>query len=284
MTSMARRKFLGSTVSAVASEENDMEVIQGNVYDYPKYYDVLFGCDWKPEFDFLSACFEKHLARPVRRLFEPACGTGRLLIKFAQAGYQVSGNDLNPKAIEYCNARLARHGFPTTAVVGDMADFRLRRKQDAAFNTINTFRHLPSEESALSHLRCVARALAPGGIYLLGFHLTPTRGRPCDEESWSARRGHLGITSRMWSIELDRRRRRERVRFSFNVYTPTRQFRLDDELIFRTYTAAQFRRLLGRIAELDLVETYDFAYDAQRPIRVNPETEDVVYVLRKKEA
>ena len=259
----------------------EMEEILGSVYDYPKYYDALFASDWKAEYAFLSACFDKHALRPVWRLFEPACGTGRLLMRFAKAGFEVSGNDLNPKAVDYCNQRLARHGLPATGVVGDMCDFRLRRKQDAAFNTINSFRHLDSEAKARSHLQCVAETLGKGGIYVLGFHLTPTRGLACDEESWSARRGHLAIDSRMWSIEVDRRRRRELVAFTLDVQTPRRKFRLADEFPFRTYTAAQFRRLLGAVPALELVETYDFAYDIGQPVEICPRTEDVIYVLRK---
>jgi hypothetical protein len=85
------------------------------------------------------------------------------LIKFAEAGYDVAGNDLNPLAVEFCNARFRRRGRAAAAVVGDMADFRLRPKVDAAFNMINSFRHLPSERSARSHLECVARALRKGG-------------------------------------------------------------------------------------------------------------------------
>ena len=259
-----------------------IETLNADLYDYPKYYDLLFGSDWKAEFDFLCDCFEKHAQRPVWRLFEPACGTGRLLGKFAAAGYEVSGNDLNAKAIDFCNARLTRQGFPASAEVGDMSSFRLRRKADAAFNTINSFRHLPSEQAAEDHLRCMADALAKGGVYVLGFHLTPTEKPACDEEAWSARRGNLGVCSRMWSIALDRRRRQESVGMTVDVHTPTRQFRLAQEMNFRTYTATQFRRLLARVESFELVETYDFAYDINDPIRVGRQTEDVVYVLRKK--
>ena len=267
---------------AVSVEGSNIDTIEANLYDYPKYYDLLFGSDWKAEFDFLGQCFQRHARRPVRRLFEPACGTGRLMAKFAAAGYEVSGNDLNEKAVDYCNDRLGRLGLPRGAVVGDMTDFRLPRKADAAFSTINSFRHLASERAAEDHLCCVTNALAKGGIYLLGFHLTPDGQPSCDEESWSARRGHLSVCSRMWSIKVDRRRRQERVGMTMDVYTPTKQFRLADEMIFRTYTAAQFRRLLRRIVRFELVETYDFAYDMGRPIRVDGETEDIVYVLRKK--
>jgi len=263
-------------------EPDIMEVIDASLYDYPKYYDLLFGSDWKPEFYFLKACFEKHARRIVGRLFEPACGTGRLLIKFASAGYEVSGNDLNGKAVEYCNARLVRYGFPPSATVGDMADFRLRRKVDAAFNTINSFRHLPNERAAKDHLRCVAAALARGGVYVLGLHLTPARAQTCDEESWLARRGRLAVNSHMWSIAVDRRRRQERVGMTIDVHTPRKQFRLAEEMIFRTYTVDQFRRLLGRVGELELVETYDFSCDVDRPISINATTEDVLYVLRKR--
>jgi SAM-dependent methyltransferase len=257
------------------------KTIRGSVYDYPKYYDVLFGADWQQEYDFLLDCFEQHAQRQVEYLFEPACGTGRLLIKFAQAGYEVSGNDLNPKAVEYCNARLARHEFPPAVVVGDMADFRRLSKGDAAFNTINSFRHLDSEAKAESHLQCVARALAKGGLYVLGLHLTPMTPQACTEESWHAQRGRLIVNSRMKSLQVDRRRRQEPVSLELDVSTPTQRFRLKDEFIFWTYTGAQMHRLLGRIRDLELVETYDFNYDLEAPIRVNRSTEDVVYVLRK---
>ena len=257
------------------------EILQGHLYDFPKYYDLIFGSDWKPEYDFLRACFAKHAGRPVRRLFEPACGTGRLLVKFAEAGYEVAGNDLNPKAVAFCNARLERRGFRPTAVVGDMSDFRLPRKVDAAFNMINSFRHLATEQAAENHLRCVARALARGGLYVLGLHLTPTRGERIEEEEWSARRGNLAVISRMWSETLDLCRRNEHIGMTFDVYTPTRHFRIADTMDYRTYTAAQIRQLLARIPELEVAETYDFVYQIDEPITIGPATEDVVFVLRK---
>jgi len=268
------------------------ETIPGDLYDYPKYYDLVFGSDWKAEHDFLRGVFAEHARLPrgagPKRLLEPACGTGRLMYRFGKAGYGVWGNDLNAKAVAFCNQRLRRHGLGETAVVGDMSDFTLRdfgaktRPFDAAFNTINSFRHLPSEEAAEGHLRCVADALRPGGLYVLGLHLTPARGTPdSDEESWSARRGALSVVSHMWSEGVDRRRRVETVGMSFDVYTPTRSFRLVDQTGFRTYTARQMDDLLGRTGDLEVAAVYDFAYDLAAPIEVDGQTEDVVYVLRK---
>lgn len=259
-----------------------METIAGHLYDFPKYYDLIFGSDWKAEYDFLQGCWGLWARRSVRRIFEPGCGTGRLLVKFAQAGYEVSGLDLNPRAVSFCNARLRRKGLPQTALVGDMADFRLTRKVDVCFNMINTFRHLPDESSALGHLRCIAQCLHKGGLYILGLHLTPRTAQRCTEETWSATRGSLSVVSRLWSIAIDLRKRQERIGMTFDVYTPTRQFRIQDETIFRTYTAEQMQRLFDAIPSLELVETYDFRYDLDWPIEITPATEDVVYVLRKK--
>lgn len=259
-----------------------LETIEGDLYDHPKYYDLVFGSDWKAEFDFLSACFDKHATGGVERLFEPACGTGRLMYRFAKAGYEVGGNDLNEKAVAFCNKRLARHGLPETATVGDMCDFRLKRKVDAAFNTINSFRHVPSEQQARDHLRCMAGALRKGGIYVLGLHLTPARGEPlADEESWAARRGNLSVLSRMWVIERNRRRRVETVGMSFDVYTPTRSFRLVNRADFRTYTARQMDDLIHNTPGLEIAQTYDFAYRMDEPVTIDGSTEDVIYVLRK---
>ena len=37
-----------------------MEVLRANVYDYPRYYDLVYGSDWKAEFDFLCGSFQRY--------------------------------------------------------------------------------------------------------------------------------------------------------------------------------------------------------------------------------
>ena len=258
------------------------DTIQASIYDFPQYYELLFGSDWRAEFHFLKACFEQHATRKVRSLFEPAAGTGRLLLQFAKAGYKVGGNDLNEKAVAYCNQRLSKHGFPANVTVGDMAAFQLKRPVDAAFNTINTFRHLPTEETAEAHLHCMAAAIAPGGIYALGLHLLPTKGPHDEEESWSARRGHVQVNSRMWSIKVDKKRRMEDLGMTLDIWMPTKHFQIEDEMHYRTYTATQMFDLLSRVPELEHVATYDFAYDLKQPVTIGPATQDVVLILRRK--
>jgi len=34
--------------------------VEASIYDYPVYYDLLFGSDVAAEYRFLKACFQKH--------------------------------------------------------------------------------------------------------------------------------------------------------------------------------------------------------------------------------
>ena len=270
------------STASLQSPTAGIETVSGSIYDYPVYYDVIFGADWKKETNFLEAAFKKHAQRPVKSVFEPACGTGRLMVKLAQRGYKVAGNDLNPKAIAYCNKKLAKAGFAETGVVGDMSDFSLKKPVDAAFNLINTVRHLPTEQHARDHLKCMASALAPGGIYLLGLHLMPTEGKPIPGESWLAKRGTLTVSSHMWTKKIDIPGRMEHLGMNLDIHTPTKQLRIEDVMHYRTYTAAQMRELIGKVPTLECMETYDFLCEIEDPVTIGPRTEDVIYVLRKR--
>ena len=263
-------------------DDSAMNEIKASIYDFPTYYDLVFGSDTAAEMRFLEKCFERFVDGPTNRVFEPACGTGRLLFRMAKRGYYAGGLDLNEKAVDYCNERLERLGLEGRAVVGDMSDFKVSKKFDAAFNTINSFRHLQDEKSAVAHLECMASAVRKGGIYALGLHLTPTEGEPTDEESWSARRGQLSINTHMWPIEKDPKKRLERFGIRFDVYTPTSSQRIDDVLCLRSYTLKQFQKLLGAVSTWEPLEFYDFRYDILRPAELDAEAEDIVVILKRR--
>ena len=269
-------------MSSPRSKARDtLQTIEGGLFDYPKYYDVVFGTTSNAEFKFLLGCLDRHAGRAVRRVFEPACGSGRLLIKFAERGYDVCGCDLNRHAVDYCNARLRRKGLPASVVVSDIEHFRLPVPADAAFNMISSFQHLLTESSAESHLRSMEASIAGGGIYVVGVQLMPSRGGRTQMERWSGRRGQLFVASRMWTKRILARRREEVCGLTSDVITPRARARIREELTLRTYTARQMDALLRRVPGFACVATYDFTYDLASPIVVGPDTQDVVYVLRK---
>lgn len=260
-----------------------MKTTKASIYDFPKYYDLVFGSDTAAEVKFLKACFVKYFDSPVKRLLEPACGTGRLMFRLGQEGYEVGGIDLNPKAVHFCNQRLQRLNIKGRAKVGDMCDFQVSKPFDAGFNTINSFRHLQTEEAARGHLVSMAKAIRKGGIYVLGLHLTPSFGEPDDEESWSARKGQLSISTQMWPISKDSKKRLECFGIRFDIYKPTGEvLRIDDVLRLRSYTLKQYRTLVRSVADYwSPVDYFDFAYDIDSPLRLDGSTQDILTVFKR---
>src|SRR5216684_2286550 len=151
-------------------------IIVANCYDYPQYYDVALPAYTKREADFIEAACRKYCPFDTRRFLEPACGTGRLIAGLAARGYQVTGFDLSQPAWSYMRRRLARCRLHAEIFEAEMSDFRLGRPVDAAYCTVNTFRHLLTEQAARSHLQCITRSLRQGGIYVLGLRVLPLGG------------------------------------------------------------------------------------------------------------
>jgi hypothetical protein len=90
----------------------------------------------------------------------------------------------------------------------------------------------------------------------------------------------LTVTLRV--VATDRRRRIERLRISMRVRTIKRDLRLESEFPFRMYTADQFKRLLRQVPQFELCDVYDFWYEIDRPLQLNDEMTDTVFVLRRR--
>ena len=257
-------------------------VLLADWYDFPQYYDIAFRSDTLLESDFVEAACRKYCPFRVRRLLEPACGTGRLVAELAARGYQVTGFDLNGRALDFLRRRLARRGLRASTFEADMSDFRLARPVDAAYCPINTFRHLLTEEAARGHLECVAKSLRPGGIYILGLHLLPLDADQESIERWSEHRGQTKVTVTLRVLASDRRRRIEDLRVSVLVRRGAKELRFRHEFQFRMYTPEQFGRLLAAVPSLELCDVFDFWYDIDYPLDWSDDLADTVVVLRKR--
>jgi SAM-dependent methyltransferase len=251
-------------------------------YDFPRYYDLAFRSETRAEVAFIEAACHTYCASPVRRIVEPGCGGGRLVVALSRRGYDVTGFDLNTRSLEFARRRLRRCGLDAHVFEADMADFRLARPVDAAVCTWNTFRHLLTERAARCHLECVARCLRPGGIYILGLHLLPLDVSEESTERWTARHGRTRVTVTLRVISASRRRRVETLRLNMRVRSPRRELRLRHEFQFRMYTANQFLRLLAAVPQFELCDVYDFWFDINEPLELNDEITDTVFVLRRR--
>ena len=258
-------------------------ILQANWFDYPQYYDIAFQATTKREADFIEAACRKYCPFAARRFLEPACGSGRLIAELAARGYQVTGFDVSQPALSYLRRRLARRLLHAETFKAEMSDFCLSRPVDAAYCTVNTFRHLLTEQAARGHLRCTADSLRRGGIYILGLHLLPLGVDKKDVLRWTTRRGKTKVTVTLRVLCVDLRHRLENFRVSLLVRQPgPKEVRLRHEFQIRTYTARQFRRLLDSVPSLELCDVYDFRYDIGHPLSLNDEMAYNVFVLRRR--
>jgi SAM-dependent methyltransferase len=250
-------------------------------YDYPQYWDLAFRSETKLEADFFEAAARKYCASSVRRVLEPGCGGGRLVVEMAARGYDVVGFDLNERAVTYVKRRLRRRNLVADVYRADMTKFRVRPQVDLAFCTFGTFRHLVSEQAARQHLESVANSLRTGGIYVMGFHLLPPDADEDDAERWTERHGKTRVTTSLRVLKFDRRRRLEVVRFCLRVRSGRRDLRLRSDFMLRIYTAAQFLTLLDTVRAFELCDVYDFCYEIDYPLELTDELGDTVFILRK---
>ncbi|MCS6978106.1 MAG: class I SAM-dependent methyltransferase [Gemmatales bacterium] len=255
-----------------------------SIYSHPAYWDLLFRDETRREAEFFEAAFRRYVPFAVRQLLEPGCGSGRLVVEMARRGYRVLGFDRNRQALEYLRSKLRRRRLAAHVQVfeADLAEFRLDQPVDAAFCTFNTFRHLLDEASARRHLESVAKAVQPGGIYILGLHLLPADVSEHSEERWQARHGRLSLHATLRVVAFDRRKRQERLRLVVRVGTPRRTIRLVDVWPMRIYTPSQMRRLLARVPAWELVDVFDFWYEMDRPRGLDEEMVDTVLILRRR--
>jgi SAM-dependent methyltransferase len=253
-------------------------------YEAPLYYDIIFDSDTPRECDFLVALMRRHVRDLFPLALEPACGTGRLLSELAKRGVRASGFDASDGMIAFARRRLREAGVRAPVRKAMMQDFRYRKPFDFAFCLVSTFKHLLTEEDAAAHLRCVAAALKPGGVYALGFHLTDYRRTRPETEQWSAERDGVRVVCTIEGGAPDARTRLEPVRSLMVVRGrggETRRF--ESRWSFRTYNAHEFRTLLKRAPELEHVETYGFNMRIDRPIAFAKDRLDHIVVLRRRE-
>ena len=256
-------------------------------YDTPKYYDIVFAEDTELEAAFLEAMSELYGEARNRRslaVLEPACGSGRLIEAMALRGHRITGFDASDAMLDYARERLRKHGLTARLARRQMEDFAFRGRFDLAHCLVSTFKYLLDEQAARTHLECVARALAPGGIYVLGFHLTDYEATSKNRERWVAERDGAHVVCNIQGWPADRRRRVERVRSRLVVQEDGRTSKSETNWLFRTYDAAQVRRLLRSVPALEHVATYDFTYTLDEPRELDDDQFDVVLVLRKRGA
>lgn len=252
-----------------------------NWYNLPTYYDVSFSHEMQEELAFIMAVFSQDNSNK-KRLLEPACGTGRLIIPLCRKGFDCTGFDLNENALKYLDEKLKRNHLKANIFKSDMTKFKIpTKKYDGAFCTVDTFRHLLTDAQAKQHLINIAKSLKKNAIYILGLHLIPKQGITTKTSRWTSKRGQLTVNTSMALIEHDKRKRTETLKVTLNAKTKQKNHKYNSVYKLRTYKFSEFMKLIKSTQLFEIEGIYDYGYDLSHPLRINQSTDYAVFLLKR---
>jgi len=241
-----------------------------SIYADPALYDLVHAEGTDDEVWLVARLAELH-GCGIKTALEPACGTGRYLAGLLRRSWTVEGYDLSPVMLAFSRKRLAGWGKRVRLARGEMTTYRPARKFGLILNVLSTFRHLMTEREALAHLRLMAGALEPGGIFILGLDLSIYGKDEPDEEVYECRQGGRRAMHVLMSVPAEPETRRELI---INFVTTPKKGKpgdvnvLESTYSLRSYSAAELAALIEK-SPLRIEAVY--GYDGRDAVLDGPE-------------
>lgn len=132
--------------------------------DYGEYYDLDH--DVTVDLGFYLE-FAQQSGSPILEL---ACGTGRVALPLAKAGFEVYGLDISENMLAICRRKVRAAGLEDQVHLfrADMTKFDLSNIEfNLAFIALRSFMHLLEPQEQISCLECVHKHLCYGGTLIL---------------------------------------------------------------------------------------------------------------------
>ena len=257
--------------------------MRSKLYDLPHIYDIAFSWDLSEEIDFFKRVFQTHVPFPVRRILEPACGTGRFLRTLPSHGFHITGYDINPTMLQYAEDSIAATGYEESVrtLLANMVSAEIPGKFDAAFNSINSIGHLHSDEDVVSHLKATASSLREGGIYIVHLNFAH-EGKLPGGDRWTMERGGIRVKTWWRILSEDRTSRLSHQIGSFEVERNGRIERFDDRHSLRLWLLPDLQDLLCLSGQFEIAAIYGEDFEELRDSEhLSGELGNLYLILRK---
>lgn len=141
-----------------------------------RYYDL-----WHEDFHDDVEFYLKLAERTGGPVLECMSGTGRVLIPFARAGYEITGVDRSATMMDRCTTKVSFERAEVQQRIelhhGDVRDIKLDRKYRLAFMPFNSFLHLLTTADQEKALLNVREHLEEGGLFSFAM-FSPRLDRP----------------------------------------------------------------------------------------------------------
>lgn len=253
-------------------------------YDsFARFYDL----EYRSYSDDL-AMYATLAARAGTRILELACGTGRVAIHLARAGFQVTGIDTSEAMLAIARERLAAEAPQIRdrvfLVQADMRRFRLAGTFDLAIYAINSFMHLMTHQDQARSLKCVARRLREGGllaadIFNPELSLYDSEGRMFYERTMSDDAAGASVI-KMVSTAVDRPKQINRLTFYYDETSRDGTIKRNTATITQHYLYRHEMEHLVRQAGYEIADV--FGDLKMRPMSVS--SPKMVFVVERQSA
>lgn len=177
----------------------------------------------RDQVDFLVERLE---LTPGMHVLDLACGHGLHAVELARRGFQVTGLDLSEPALAHARGAAKEAGVEVDWVQADMRAVPFSDRFDAVVNLFTAFGYFEDEAEDEGVLREVAKALKPGGLFLvdtvnllwLAQSFVPASVRELDDGSVLVENREYDVlsgrtSSRILLVESDG----QRVEYAYNV-------------------------------------------------------------------
>lgn len=179
----------------------------------PNWFDGFFEQEWLDEIALhlpdegtqgqVDFVVERLELEPGARVLDVACGHGRHSLELARRGFRVTGVDLSPRSLEFAREAAQRESLDVEFVQRDARELDFDAEFDAAINLFTSvIGYFVDDADNQAVVDRVARALVPGGSFLVdtinGFAL----GRGYRETMWNELESGGGVMLHRGSFDL----------------------------------------------------------------------------------
>jgi SAM-dependent methyltransferase len=204
-------------------------------------------------------------------ILEPACGSGRTLIPFLEAGLDIAGFDSSQEMLERCRAHCAERGLAPDLSLQRYEDFAYARPFAAILVPVGSFTLIDDFAVAMAVLRRFHAALLPGGLLVLDMEpLRPLAIDGQDRRRWTAANGDL-LTIEGVRVRVDWLGQREERQLRYERWRDHRLVESQIEPMAQRYWGLEEFRLALEASGFGEVRVIG-GYDRGRSPRANDRT------------
>lgn len=144
-----------------------MKIIKNRYINTARFYDL----DQRDNLIVDIPFYLEYAKKQNGNILELGCGTGRVSIELAKAGYFVTGLDLSESMLKIYKNKIEKLPQNIQEKIylknGNMADFNLNKKFSLIIAPFRTFQALTNDNDIKNSLKCIKNHLETNGIFII---------------------------------------------------------------------------------------------------------------------